>query len=375
MSRRARSRRAHGRRVAVEARGADALFAVYATFYRGRPRLLAPPDMERREFAVQPWGSSSYVRHLSFGTIDELLDYFYEKVPVHAYYSLARYEIPSASSMEEKGFEGADLMFDIDADHFPGCEGPLVSDDCIAMAAEAAWRLTRMAQSDLGADEVMVYYTGNRGFHIVARCPGCEQLGRAERREIAHYLSAVGLRVDLLFPLGRGLEPATPTPLDPGWRGKVGEWLHHRLGREPPARLGEALRQAGLRPPLSAALQEAVRELAIPLDLQVTQDTSRLLRIPGSLNGKTGLRVVLVRVGSLKRFRPRPSLSPILGDAKVEATADFSVDSFLGEPLDLRVGRTYRVPAYVGVALASRGLARLVEVIGDVELDAGWGPL
>lgn len=371
MSRQGKSKRAlwrSRRRVSLEASGAEALRAVYEAFYKNRPLLVLPADIEKREFAFQPWGSSSYVRHLSFSSLEDVYGYIASTIPLHAYYSLARYQYPDAPSMEEKGFEGAPLMFDIDADHFEGCNTQIVTDSCITRASEAADRLIRIVKRDLGAHSWSLYFTGHRGFHIIVDCAGCDLLGREERRAIAYYVAAYDVSLDSLFPLGSGREPATPTPRDPGLRGWLGALIAERSRGQPPVRLRDAL-GASVR----EALERLIAQIGIPIDLQVTQDTSRLLRIPGSLNGKTGLRVTPIQ--DPQRFRPTRRLSPLRGEASIVARDNVYVDSFLGDPLKLEKGRRYRVPAAVGVALASKGLADLVEVVADVELDPGWGTL
>jgi len=48
-----------------------------------------------------------------------------EKTPIHLYYSSAYYEEPSADKMDLKGWLGSDLIFDIDSDHYPGCDKTL----------------------------------------------------------------------------------------------------------------------------------------------------------------------------------------------------------------------------------------------------------
>jgi DNA primase small subunit len=372
MYRRGRSRRAKGlrRNVRVEASGPHTLREIYSAYYTSRPLLLLPPDMDKREFAFQPWGSTSYVRHLSFGSEDELYNYLAEHTPLHAYYSLALYEYPDAPNMDDKGFIRADLMFDIDADHFEGCSSPLLPDRCLEEASEAAWRLIRIIERDLGAKRWSIYYTGNRGFHITASCEGCETLGREERRAIAYYVSGHDIDITRLFPLEPGHDPAVPTPNDPGWRGWIGLLLAEKFGGA--LRKTRRLREV-LGPRTRFKLEAMIDEIRVPIDLQVTQDLSRLLRIPGSLNGKTGLRVT--PVDDPRRFRPERRLSPLRGESKIESLSDVDVDSFLGEPLSLRAGKTYWVPAAVGVALASKGLARILEVIADVELDPGWRTL
>jgi len=349
------------RRIRIEGGGDAIIYEILKAYYTLRPQITLPPDMVRREFAFQPWGSPSYVRHLSFRSADEVLEYMARRIPLHSYYSIARYELPNASSMDEKGFVGADLMFDIDADHFEGCASKLVSDECILKAAEAIDRLARILKRDFGITRISVYFTGHRGFHLIASCDWCEDLGREERAEIARYIAASEIDLDQLFP--KRAQPCIPEASEPGWRGWIGRALQKQYRQAAGCSLRKVLGRSW-----EYEVQELILKESVPIDLQVTQDLSRLVRIPGSINGKTGLKVVLVE--NPLRFKPNSSLAPIRGDAVIKAFENVNVDSFLGEPLELEAGKRYRVNAAQALALARKGVAEIVEVVGDVEVNS-----
>ena len=77
-----------------------------------------PKSIEKREFGFILFKEKVMVRHKSFANQSRLGEFISSISPVHAYYSTAYYEAPEAK-MEEKGWLGADLFFDIDADHIP----------------------------------------------------------------------------------------------------------------------------------------------------------------------------------------------------------------------------------------------------------------
>ncbi|HDI53058.1 MAG TPA: DNA primase catalytic subunit PriS, partial [Candidatus Bathyarchaeota archaeon] len=87
----------------------------FREFYAERS-IETPREMERREFGFIPFGAKMMFRHISFSTPEALRRYLIENAPAHVYYSSAYYENPEAE-MERKGWLGADLIFDIDADH------------------------------------------------------------------------------------------------------------------------------------------------------------------------------------------------------------------------------------------------------------------
>ena len=360
MYRRASSRR---RETVVEA-GPRLLERLYQAYYSLHPPIEVPDRLEHREFAFQPFDIDSYVRHISFSTPEELYQYLEERYPRQAYYSVAVYELPEARNMEEKMMIEADLFFDIDVDHLEGCEGPLPSDECLMKGLEAAMRITRIARRDLGARDYTVYYTGNRGFHVIVSCDWCSRLGRSERREIAYYVAAEGLEPEALFPARppKGYEPAVPSPDDPGWRGWIGASIP--AGR------------ASLREALGASWRSEVsriaREMAAPIDFQVTQDPTRLSRIRGTLNGKASLLAVPVGRGWRPYYR---GLSPFTGYVDVECLEALEEARVLGFTLQARSGETLSLPAQIGVMLHTKGLCRVAGGEIVVRADTGWRPI
>ncbi len=352
------SPRAYRETVVRVGRGWRGLRGLYEAYYGLKPPIEEPESIQHREFAFQYFDSESYVRHLSFASLDELLDHLSSRPPLHAYYSVALYELPEARSMEEKGFMGAPLFFDIDVDHLEGCQGPLPSDDCLYEGLRAAMRLAAMAKRDLGARDTVVYFTGNRGFHVIAECSeDCMLMGREERREIAWYVAAEALDLDELFPAVRGgqYQPASPTPDDPGWRG----WIAAHTPLPKPGLVDS------LGPDWRQRIAGVVEELRAPIDMQVTQDPTRLSRIRGTLNGKASLLVERVARGWRPDYR---RLSPFHGSVVARCRQDLE-GPLLGYELGLREGEEAELPAGIAVTLYTKGLCELVE--GEIVVRAG----
>ncbi len=359
-------RRYRGRRERpVDLRGGlHSLAPLYEAYYSLRPPIEEPSELQRREFAFQYIGAESYTRHISFSTYEEMLDHLAERPPLHAYYSIAVYELPEARNMEEKGFIRASLFFDIDVDHFPGCQGPLPGDECLLEGLRAAARLEAMARRDLGAENVITYYTGNRGFHVIVECnEDCEKMGREERREIAWYVAAEALDLDILFPnvRSRSLQPATPSDSDPGWRG----WVARAIPGGRPGLVDT------LGPGWREEIYSRIEELRVPIDMQVTQDTSRLSRLRGTLNGKASLLVMRVGEGWRPDYR---LLSPFNGSVEARCLEDLE-GRVVGFNLDFKKGEEVELPAQVGILLFTKGLC---EVLGGevvVRAGPGWRPV
>ena len=91
-------------------------------------------------------------------------------------------------------------------------------------------------------------------------------------------------------------------------------------------------------------------------DEPVTSDTKRLIRTPGSLHGKSGLRVVKLTRDELTDFDPlRDAVA--FGDEPVDVAMTRSMTvSLKGETLKLEPGRA-RVPEYAAVFAALLGAA------------------
>jgi DNA primase small subunit len=95
-------------------------------------------------------------------------------------------------------------------------------------------------------------------------------------------------------------------------------------------------------------------------DEPVTSDIKRLIRMPSSLHGKTGLKVVPLSRDAVDGFRP-------LRDAVPETWTDEAIPvnvknklrlEMRGEPFDLTPGPN-KVPEYLAIFLAARGLAAI----------------
>jgi len=171
-------------------------------------------------------------RHKNFKKIDELREFLQNSVPSDAYYSCAYYEIPEAE-MDRKGWLGADLIFDIDADHIPtlcdkihdkwicgycgfsgkgitpekcpvcGCEkfntDTWPCEVCLDSARTETLKVLDMLTKDFGFSEkeIHVFFSGHRGYHINVESGAVKTLDSAERKEIVDYVSCLGMNMFL----------------------------------------------------------------------------------------------------------------------------------------------------------------------------------
>jgi DNA primase small subunit len=373
----------------------------FGDYYRNTERAL-PPAPERREWGYIPWssGGTTMIRHKSVLDLGDVDGFLARERPRHVYFSAGRYRDPGAGSMGGKGWQAADLVFDLDADHLPGVDpGESSYAEMLAACKDELWDLLDLLESDFGFEETRVVFSGGRGYHVHVRDPEVRQLGRDARKEIVAYVRGADLAFEDLVATeavaGIGREtPADKRTLDPGggWSRRV----HRRLlslvddlrsveDEEALARLqafegiGEGRGGAILRAsegnydeieagnvdvhPAFLTLarrvfERTVTEESAAIDEPVTTDINRLIRFPGSLHGGTGLAVTPIDRADLEAFDP-------LVDAVPEQFVghDVRIRGDGGPPVRLR-GETFTipdtvttVPEYAAVFLMARGRA------------------
>ncbi|MCW4006694.1 MAG: DNA primase small subunit PriS [Candidatus Bathyarchaeota archaeon] len=203
----------------------------FCDFYRTSKNILPPPSaFNQREFGFLLFKERVMVRHKSFANHQALLSFAKDRIPSDVYYSSAYYENPAAS-MEKKGWQGADLVFDIDADHIPtscnkihdawtcanaecGFSGKGITPEacplcggvkfevktwacelCIDTTRDETRKLLDMLQNDFGfaEHELHTFFSGHRGYHIHVESEAVKGLDAMARKEIVDYVSGIGL--------------------------------------------------------------------------------------------------------------------------------------------------------------------------------------
>jgi len=99
--------------------------------------------------------------------------------------------------MDEKIWQGADLIFDLDGDHLPGVtdrDFPAML-DVIQEQAHSLWH--DFLQPEFGFDEqfLQVTFSGHRGFHLHYRDPSLFHLDSEARRELVSHIRGEGVDV------------------------------------------------------------------------------------------------------------------------------------------------------------------------------------
>ncbi len=368
--------------------------------------LEVPPSMEAREWGFILFDDIGMRRHKSFFSRGELADYVRGMVPAHVYHSAAYYQRPGAPTMKEKLWQGADLIFDLDADHLR--KAPKSYGDMLAMVKKETLKLLGFLTADFGFAEksIDVAFSGGRGYHIHIRDPRVLTLGSDERREVVDYLTGRGLDVSKLrfnvvvsgdFGNEKVRALRCSPENSPGWGSRFNEAIVKFAGEirsmdEKSAvikltkikSIGKARAvdfysriksdqvlkdiRSGNLDSLKGVQEiwkyvidnyladQFVQVLGGETDEPVTADVRRLIRCPGSLHGGSGFRATPLTLSSLEDFDPLQD-AVVFGDDPVplEMQKPFRTE-MKGENYSLDEGKT-EVPLHVAVFLMARGVA------------------
>lgn len=318
--------------------------------YYSKNDIELPRKFERREFAFVPLEAlPDFVmhRHISFRSEIDFRAYVLSNVPAHIYFSSAYYERPDEDRMEDKGWLGADLIFDVDADHLP------VKTQSFEMSFELAKReikkLTGVLRADFGIRDMKTYFSGGRGYHVHVNDEEFLSLGSAERREIVDYLRLNSPKIVV-----------GDTIANSNAARRILNYLRKKL--EEDERLASKLKISPADLKKEKLAKKVIRAierfdytpLSIHIDAPVTADIKRLIRLPGSLHGKTGLRVT--EVEDIDSFNPlKDALA--FGDEEVVVKVTKKMNLSIGDfSRKIYPGRV-RLPEYAAVFLMCRGVA------------------
>lgn len=312
-------------------------------------------EIDKREFGFNLF-EGFMLRHKKFNSYDELKEFLISKIPMDAYYSCAYYRDPEAE-MDKKGWIGADLIFDIDADHIttqcdkvhdewtcnncrftgkgitpekcPLCSGEKFTvitwpcEKCLDAAKNETIKLMEFLEEDFGfsENEIRVFFSGHRGYHIQVEDEKVRGLNAFERKEIVDYITGLGFEA-----------PKPEGQIGIGWKKRAIDGLCEFLTQADVENLmkvglkrniaekiaqnkdkliddilksGEWKSVRGIGPKTLTKMVEHIIQLkSAKIDTVVTTDIHRLIRLPESLNSKTGLRKTELKPNEIDNFDP-----------------------------------------------------------------------
>ena len=162
--------------------------------------LYLPPRLRSREWMFMGWDDRPPRRHIGYSSAEELHQVLTRSSPPHScFHSTAYYDRPSEWKMADKGWRGADLIFDLDGDHLPGVDA-LNFPAMLTTIQEQAYRLWNdFLEPDFGFKEehATFSFSGHRGFHIHYRHPSILHLDSKARQEIVSHISGANLNIEM----------------------------------------------------------------------------------------------------------------------------------------------------------------------------------
>jgi DNA primase small subunit len=325
--------------------------------------------------------------------------------------------------MVEKKWLGADLIFDLDADHVEGAKALPYEKMLERVKDEVKRLIDEFLLGDLGftEDDLRIVFSGGRGYHIHINNQRVLRLSSHERREIVDYVTGTGLDIDWIFPettfeTGRfkdridvAQKRGMPSSDDGGWRARMRKGMDDLLfsldGKDAEsglANLREIVKESKIeigKKTLEGVYQDlfsgrtghrgidrmraentfevfsekrhadafmSIVDIMVKgrmkgeTDEPVTSDIKRLIRLPSSLHGKTGFEVVPMTREKLDSFDPFIDAVPrAFGDAIVKLVAEKPVKVKI-KGEEFSLGEGENdVPEFAAVHLVCRRLARV----------------
>jgi DNA primase small subunit len=385
--------------------------------------------MTEREFGFLLFKERIMVRHRAFQDFKGFADSLLSLTPSDVYYSTAYYKQPDLE-MDQKGWLGSDVVFDVDADHIdtpckethdmwvcPKCketrrgkkpfkctkcgnekldEKAWLCDRCLIAAREEVLKLVEFLSEDFGikSHDMHLFFSGHRGYHLHLISENLKTLDDVQRKELVDYVIGLGLDpaeqglyqdlVDNRHPIIVG-----PELTDPGWRGRLARGVYQILTESDQKQLmelgftrgatnqivgeRERIRTEWSRKMLWSSFQDkwkinekiwrnivekALTLVALPakIDTVVTTDIHRLIRMPETLNGKTGFRAAYVELRRLEEFDP--FTEPVVFDGTQRVFVKESPEMRIkGQSFGPFVDEKVELPLGAAVLLVAKGVA------------------
>ena len=355
-------------------------------------------EIGKREFGFGVFEArAAYIRHMSFASNGDLKRYLVSNVPASVHHSSSFYERPSARPMENKGWLGAELVFDLDAtDMRLLCQKEhgtsWVCENCLgSVKAEAIKLIEEFLIPDFGfsENEININFSGNRGYHIHVRSKELLKLDSNARKGMSEYVTGTGLSISTFFPTinQRGMRLEGPKPADFGWGGKIARGMINALngGEQPLRELGiesadakrlvknrasvilgisvgnwDKVRIAKKEQFWSSVVNSMTVKQSDSIDRNVTSDIHHMIRVPNTIHSGTGLlSKQLKSVKDLPNFNPmKEAIAFKEGTTKIR-TKKVRAFSMNGTELGPFENLDVELPTYAALYLILKGVAEL----------------
>lgn len=333
--------------------------------YYKKKGVKAPPEIDKREFGFGNDKKIDY-RHFSFKKEEDLKRHFVENIPLYGSFSAAYYEFPDARPMPKKSFQGADLIFEFDAE----CNHKtLACSECLEKTKQESIKLIEdFLISDFGflKKDISVTFSGSRGYHMFVQNKEVLDLSPKARKEIVDYLQARDLDVKKIIRAGATLKSA-------GWKGRLAKAAYNYAKNSDERRFQDkahVLEQISkgnydlFKGPVSFwndLLKGEVIHLSANIDQTVTLDISRLIRIPSTIHG--GSSLLCMYVHNLDQFDPFKD-AVVFYNPPIELTLKKDIPELILKDQTFgpfEKNKKIKVPEYLAMYLACKGVVDVIE--------------
>jgi DNA primase small subunit len=384
----------------------------------------SPPLPHQREFGYLTFKEKFMVRHRRFDQIPNFRELLAKTVPSDVYHSCAYYEnpdldmdkkgwigsdivfdidadhIPTTCNKIHDEFRCVNCGFEgrgITPEKCPCCETTKFQtkiwacDLCIDSARQEVFKLLDMLENDFGfsQNELRVFFSGHRGYHLHIENEAVRSLDAMARKEIVDYVTGLGLAV-----LDKEAREAKAKR-----RGGASKFNLHNYGWNRRLKLGmqdfllnaskDDLKAVGLnnkalfekkdtiiKRAIAEGKWESIKSVSIQtwlklaehihetqaakIDTVVTTDIHRLIRMNGSLHGKTGLKKEEFKPSELQDFDPFTGAVAFKKGTVRVLVSDSPEFRMSGETLGPYKNQTLELPVAAAVLLICKHRAEVV---------------
>jgi DNA primase small subunit len=272
-----------------------------------------------------------------------------------------------------------------------------VCPDCLGEARSQAKKLISLLENDFGMSSgVFVNFSGSKGYHVHVRGGHVRGFSKSARIELLDYITGNNLDFESLgfFYDDKKIYRCPKYSLSKGWARKILDGVKSLLdkgdvekiqdigGTGLPKRGGSAVVESLLKERhlifkrmedgflsgvrglkvkefWGALIKSVADELKLDVDRQTSVDINKLIRVPDTIHGYTGLVAKSFDLADFSKFDPL-SDSVVLPDDEVRVCKVVSPRFFLkGKWFGPFNGEGFSCPAYVAYYLLARGAAEL----------------
>ncbi len=383
----------------------QSVLSKYYSLDKNRKRIFIP-NIENREFGAGIEKKIDF-RHRSFSSNFEFYEFLTRTAPLYVSYSTAIYRFPSANPMEKKERLATNLVFDLDntyesENHLEETHNDIICQYCLKRATEDANRFVKeFVLDDFGfsRQDININFSGSKGYHIHIRNESVSQLSSDSRKQLCDY--AAGFQIRPFDETGNGgiliknyqsnkrsYTVNGPKEGDFGWKKKVLSWTIDFIEKSQ----DKDLKEMGITRPIKIkqfmekkgeiikaiknglweyldidknffenCVQRAISNIRVETDKPVSFDLARLIRVPNSIHGTTGL--VAIEVQDLEKFEPLKDAIAFEGKGCRIYTLESIKLKMNEREFVLEKFKEESVPDYLAVLLVLKGKARILDEV------------